>query len=45
MYINMIKYGDFPIKNGDFPLLNLLNYMGMSENGVYPQWNSHLETG
>ena len=21
------------------------NQMGMSENGVYPQWNSHLETG
>ena len=26
---------DFPIKNGDFPLLNLLNYMGMSENVGY----------
>ena len=31
-----IEIVDFPIENGD------KLFMGMSENGVYPQWNSHL---
>ena len=40
-YVNPIL-----LVNDHYPLLNGYNWeytlMGMSENGVYPQWNSHL---
>ena len=32
---------DLPIEDGDVPV----RYVGLSENRVYSQWNSHLKTG
>ena len=40
------KYGVIVIDDHiSMAIIDGIPHMGMSENGVYHQWNSHLETG